>query len=231
WEYALVGICVGKKVLFKALHSVLSRKWAKARTFSIHTEENGIYVFKCASREVRDWILDNGPWDVSFSKVPVWVKLVNIPLEFWTPCGLSHHASVLGKPMHMDTAIGNRQIINFVRVCMEMEAINMFQGYIRDRRADDRVVDVKVEYSWKPMVCDHCMVFYHSTWACPVLAYTEHVCAKLKEKERNVGNVVPEAEGWVTKKSKGKEKVHLEHSPMEAPPGPSCDRVLLPANM
>ncbi|GAV84816.1 DUF4283 domain-containing protein, partial [Cephalotus follicularis] len=140
WEFALVGICVWKKVPFKALLSVLSRKWVKAGTFSIHTAENGIYVFKCASREVRDWILDNGPWDVwgahlalrlwerdtppqqcSFSKVPVWVKLVNISLEYWTPYGLSHLVSVLGKPMHMDYATGNRQIINFARVCVEME--------------------------------------------------------------------------------------------------------------
>ncbi|GAV80731.1 DUF4283 domain-containing protein, partial [Cephalotus follicularis] len=121
----------------------LSRKWVKAGTFSIHTPENDIYVFKCASREVRDWILQNGPWDVwgghlalrlwerdtppqqcSFSKVPVWVKLVNIPLEFWMPCGLSHLESVLGKPMHIDTAIENRKITNFARVCVHMEVTN-----------------------------------------------------------------------------------------------------------
>ncbi|GAV85952.1 DUF4283 domain-containing protein [Cephalotus follicularis] len=147
WGFALFGICVGKKVPFKALLSVLSRKWVKVGTFSINTAKNSIYVFKCASKEVRDCILDNGPWDVwvahlalrlwerdtlprqcSFSKVPVWVKLVNIPLELWTPCGLSHLASVLGKPMHMDAATGNREIINFARVCVEMEAVSKFQG-------------------------------------------------------------------------------------------------------
>ncbi|GAV83478.1 hypothetical protein CFOL_v3_26925, partial [Cephalotus follicularis] len=64
WEFALVGICVGKKVPFKALLSVLSKKWVKAGIFSIHMAENDIYVFKGASREVWDWILDNGPWDV-----------------------------------------------------------------------------------------------------------------------------------------------------------------------
>ncbi|GAV73870.1 DUF4283 domain-containing protein, partial [Cephalotus follicularis] len=232
----LVGICVGKKFPFKALHSILSRKWVKAGTFSIHMAENDIYVFKCATKEVRDWILDNGPCDVwgahlalrlwerhtppqqcSFSKVPVWAKLVNIPLEFWTPCGLSHLASVLGKPMHMDSATGHRQIINFTRVYVEMEAFSKFPGYIWARRANGRVVDVKVEYSWRPVVCDHCWVFNHSTRACPVQAYKDQVSAKMREKERNVSNVVSETEGWVTKRSKGKEKVHRS-IPLRMPP-------------
>ncbi|GAV75835.1 DUF4283 domain-containing protein [Cephalotus follicularis] len=247
--FALFGICVGKKVPFKALLLVLSRKWVKAGTFSIHTVENGIYVFKYASKEVRDWILDNGPWDVwgahlalrlwerdtlprqcSFSKVPVWVKLVNILLEFWTPCGLSHLARVLGKPMHIDAATRNRQIINFARVYVEMEAVSKFLGYIRARRADGRVVDVKVEYCWKPVVCDLCRVSDHSTRACPVQAYKDQVSAKMKEKERNVSNVALEAEGWVTRRIKGKEKVHRGHSPKDNPLGPSCDGVLLPAS-
>ncbi|GAV89296.1 DUF4283 domain-containing protein, partial [Cephalotus follicularis] len=185
WEFALVGICVGKKVPFKALNEVLTRRWVKAGTFSIHMEENDIYVFKCASREARDWILDNGPWDVwgdhlalrlwerdmppqqcSFSKVLVWVKLANIPLEFWTPCGLSDLVSVLGKPMQMDTATGNRHIINIVRVCVEMEATSKLPTYIRNRRTNGMVMDVKAEYSWKPVVCDHCKVLDHSTRAC-----------------------------------------------------------------
>ncbi|GAV82578.1 DUF4283 domain-containing protein [Cephalotus follicularis] len=166
WEFSLVGICVGKMVLFKALQIVLNRKWAKAGSFSIHTVEHGIYVFRCASWEVRNWILDNGPWDVwgahlalrfwerdkpsrqcSFTKVPMWVKLMNILLEFWMPSGLSHLASVLGNPMHIDSAIGSQKIINFARVCVEIEASKKFPAYIRARRSNGAVVDVKVEYS------------------------------------------------------------------------------------
>ncbi|GAV92591.1 DUF4283 domain-containing protein [Cephalotus follicularis] len=101
WENALVGYFVGKKIPFRSLHAVLNKKWSEAGKFTIHTAENGIFVFKCESLEVRNWILDNGPWDVwgvhlalrmwerdmppicsGFTKIPVWVKLLNIPMEY-----------------------------------------------------------------------------------------------------------------------------------------------------
>ncbi|GAV77379.1 hypothetical protein CFOL_v3_20850 [Cephalotus follicularis] len=114
--------------------------------------------------------------------------------------------------MHMDTATKNRQIINFARVCVEIEATSKFLGFIWARRANGVVVDVKVEYSWKPTVCDHCMVFYHSNRACLIQAYNEQVSAKMRENGKNYSNV-SEAEGWVTRRSKGKEKVHLVPPP------------------
>ncbi|GAV77738.1 DUF4283 domain-containing protein, partial [Cephalotus follicularis] len=174
-------------------------------------------------------ILDNGPWDVwgahlalrlwerdtpprqcSFTKVHVWVKLMNIPLELWTPSRLSHLASVLGKPMHMDSATGSRQIIHFARVCVEVEASNKFPSYIWARRSNGVVVDVKVEYSWKLVVCDHCKVFDHSTRAYPIQANTDQVSASSREKSKDVIVGVGETEGWVTRRSKGKEKMLSE---------------------
>ncbi|GAV90948.1 DUF4283 domain-containing protein [Cephalotus follicularis] len=123
WEHVLVGFFVGKKILFRSLQSVLNKKWSAVGKFSIHTAENGIFIFKCESELVRNWILDNGPWDVwgvhlalrlwerdlppirsGFTKIPVWVRLMNIPMEYWTPKGLSHLASVLGTPLYMDLA-------------------------------------------------------------------------------------------------------------------------------
>ncbi|GAV71326.1 DUF4283 domain-containing protein [Cephalotus follicularis] len=64
WEHALVGFFVGKKIPFRSLQSVLNKKWSATGKFSIHTAENGIFIFKCESELVRNWILDNGPWDV-----------------------------------------------------------------------------------------------------------------------------------------------------------------------
>ncbi|GAV92308.1 DUF4283 domain-containing protein [Cephalotus follicularis] len=139
WEHALVGFFVGKKIPFRSLQSVLNKKWSVAGKFSIHTTDNGISVFKCETVEVRNWILDNGPWDVwgvhlalrlwerdlppissGFTKIPVWVKLMNIPMEYWTVRGLSHLASVLGTPLHMDPATASKQMISFTRICVEM---------------------------------------------------------------------------------------------------------------
>ncbi|GAV69034.1 DUF4283 domain-containing protein, partial [Cephalotus follicularis] len=138
-EHALVGFFVGKKILFRSLQSVLHKKWSAAGKFSIHTAENGIFIFKCESELVRNWNLDNGPWDVwgvhlalrlwerdlppirsGFTKISIWVRLMNIPMEYWTLRGLSHLANVLGTPLHMDPATEAKQMISFARICVEM---------------------------------------------------------------------------------------------------------------
>ncbi|GAV92294.1 DUF4283 domain-containing protein/zf-CCHC_4 domain-containing protein [Cephalotus follicularis] len=221
WENALVGYFVGKKIPFRSLHAVLNKKWSEAGKFTIHTAENGIFVFKCESLEVRNWILDNGPWDVwgvhlalrlwerdmppicsGFTKIPVWVKLLNIPMEYWTPRGLSHLASVLGTPLHMDPATEAKQMISFARLCVEMCADRTFPEVIKVKRSSGAVVEVRVEYNWKPPVCERCKVFDHSTRACPVRPVPPVAVPKVSEAKGT-----PNAEGWVEVKGKGKEKM------------------------
>ncbi|GAV90547.1 DUF4283 domain-containing protein [Cephalotus follicularis] len=187
WEHALVGFFVGKKIPFRSLQVILNKKWSSAVKFSIHTVENGIFVFKCKSVAVRDLILDNGPWDVwgvhlalrlwerdlppinsGFTKILVWVKLMNIPMQYWTTQGLSRLASFLGYPLHMDPTMEVKQMINFARVCVEMKANREFPNVIKVRRMNGAIRQVKIEYSWKPPVCERCKVFDHSKRACPL---------------------------------------------------------------
>ncbi|GAV90749.1 DUF4283 domain-containing protein [Cephalotus follicularis] len=163
WEPALVGFFVGKKIPFWSLHSALNKKWSDAGKFSIHIAENGIFVFKCESVEVRNWILDNGPWDVwgvhlalrlwerdlppissGFSKITVWVKLMNIPMEYWKTKGLNHLASILGTPLYMDQATEAKQMISFTRICVEVNADRHFQDVIKSKRRSGDM-EVKVE--------------------------------------------------------------------------------------
>ncbi|GAV74915.1 DUF4283 domain-containing protein [Cephalotus follicularis] len=221
WEHALVGFFVGKKIPFRSLLTVLNKKWSSVGKFSIHTVENGIFIFKYESEAARDWILNNGPWDVwgvhlalrlwerdlppissGFAKIPVWVKLMNIPMEYWTVKGLSRLASVLGSPLHMDPATESKQLISFARICVEMKADKEFPAVIKTRRSNGEIVEVKVEYSWRPPVCDRCKVFDHSTRACPVKP-------GLRPEEQGE-RAAPYLEGWVEVKGKGKEKMSGE---------------------
>ncbi|GAV92701.1 LOW QUALITY PROTEIN: Exo_endo_phos domain-containing protein/DUF4283 domain-containing protein, partial [Cephalotus follicularis] len=220
----LVGFFVGKKIPFRSLFSVLHKKWSAAGKFSIHTAENGIYVFKCESAATRDWILNNGPWDVwgvhlalrlwerdmppissGFAKIPVWVKLMNIPMEYWTVQGLSRLASVLGTPLHMDPATEGKQLISFARICVEMMADKQFPEVIKTRRSNGTLVEVKVEYSWKPPVCDRCKVFDHSTNGCPL--------KRARREEAQGKRTEADPEGWVEVKGKGKEKITVKEAP------------------
>ncbi|GAV92087.1 DUF4283 domain-containing protein, partial [Cephalotus follicularis] len=121
------------------------RKWGQIGRFSIHVAGNGVFLVKCENRQSRDWVLENGPWDVwgyhlavrpwsqgmslalgECKSMPVWVKLKGVPIQFWNKVGLSYIASVLGKPIQMDATTMSRYALLYARVCVDMKATSDF---------------------------------------------------------------------------------------------------------
>ncbi|GAV66549.1 DUF4283 domain-containing protein, partial [Cephalotus follicularis] len=156
------------------------------------TADNGNFLFKFDNNTSYDRVLRNGPWEVwgaylalkrweegmslckdSFSSIPVWVKLANVPSELWTRPGLSYVGSALGVRLCMDaaTSAGNR--LSFAKVCVEMKASSSFLNSFKVRRRNDILSDVMVQYVWKPSVCSVCRVFDHSSKQCHLVERKE----------------------------------------------------------
>ncbi|GAV62122.1 DUF4283 domain-containing protein, partial [Cephalotus follicularis] len=126
------------------------RKWGQVGHFSFHVVGNGVFMVKFDNGQARDWVMDNGPWDIwgyhlalrKWSKgmsltledcksIPVWVKLSKVPVQYWTKLGLSYIVSVLGKPFHMDVmSTTYRHALAFARVCVDMAATSTFPDNI-----------------------------------------------------------------------------------------------------
>ncbi|GAV88817.1 DUF4283 domain-containing protein, partial [Cephalotus follicularis] len=117
----LVAFLVGKKLLAPKVREVLLRKWGQVGDFSFHTVSNGVFLIKFDNGKARDWVMDNGPWDIwgyhlalrkwmkgmslkleEYSSIPVWVKLSNVPVHLWTKLGLNYIPNVIGRPLYMD---------------------------------------------------------------------------------------------------------------------------------
>ncbi|GJR88327.1 ATPase, F1/V1/A1 complex, alpha/beta subunit [Tanacetum coccineum] len=90
--------------------------------------------------EMGPWMVNGKPmfmqkWDPSMSldksepsKIPLWVKLRNLPLEAWTTMGISVVASRLGTPLIMDQVTtsmckGGTGRFGFARVLIDVEAV------------------------------------------------------------------------------------------------------------
>lgn len=53
----------------------------------------------------------------------MWVRLYGLPLEYWTPSGLSHLASAVGRPLlYADSMTASRRRISYARICVEIDA-------------------------------------------------------------------------------------------------------------
>ncbi|GAV89206.1 DUF4283 domain-containing protein [Cephalotus follicularis] len=219
WENALVVFLVGKKLPGRQVKDILERKWGKVGSMSFHTSGNGVFLVKFDSLQARDWVIDNGPWDVwgyhlvvrrwsrdlplvleECKTMPVWVKLSRVPIQYWTKIGLSYIASVIGKPLYMDVNTTKRHSLSFARICVEMVATSSFPDTIVLELENGCTTDISVEYPWKPAACTLCKVFEHSNKTCPKAVRREWMPRQVLMARRKPEDV----DGWITVQKKGK---------------------------
>ncbi|XP_071687730.1 uncharacterized protein [Rutidosis leptorrhynchoides] len=185
-----------RKVAFPVIQNYVTNVWRKYGVEKIMMNGKGFFFFKFSSESGMMDVHQNGPWMIcndpiilnkwslnvsltkeDLSKVPVWVKIYDIPLAGFTEDGLSVIASKFGRPMMFDsytstmcTEAWGRP--NFARAMIEVSAD-------RDLREQLKVVTpnldgmsntidiVRVEYEWKPPCCSCCCVFGHIDFQCP----------------------------------------------------------------
>ncbi|PWA61104.1 zinc knuckle CX2CX4HX4C [Artemisia annua] len=145
WNLTVCGQFVGCSMHPSELRYNIRRMWSKYGVVDI-VHKNGQFLFKFKNKDGMDAVLESGPWMVNNkplfvqkwspemnmqkvepSKMPVWVKMVDIPLEAWSVEGISALASSIGMPILMDTVtaamchkgMGN---LGFARVLVEIPA-------------------------------------------------------------------------------------------------------------
>ncbi|GAV86423.1 DUF4283 domain-containing protein [Cephalotus follicularis] len=94
--------------------------------------------------------------------VPIWVKLHRLPIDLWTGEGIGCVAGSLGEPLYLDIATEATMRLAYARVCVEMPVFGTFPEAIKFCRPEGKIVEVVVEYTWKPNVCHACRSIEYS---------------------------------------------------------------------
>lgn len=132
-----------------------------------------------------EWVLDSGPWHIGgkplilrrwqpgmnllkplLQKIPIWVKLFNVPLEYWNIDGFSYVASAIGVPLYLDALMESCSRLSFARVCIEVDVESTFPTNFSLVTSKGLVINIQAEYPWKPQVCPNCHVFGHTAVQC-----------------------------------------------------------------
>ncbi|GKE28853.1 RNA-directed DNA polymerase, eukaryota, reverse transcriptase zinc-binding domain protein, partial [Tanacetum coccineum] len=122
WCLTVCGQFVGYEMHISELRYNIRRMWGKYDIDEIDKGKNGQYMFKFKDDKGMNTILEKGPWmvkgkplfvqkwspeigmtKVEPKKLPVWVKIIHVPLEAWSVKGISVLASGLGTPIVMDS--------------------------------------------------------------------------------------------------------------------------------
>ncbi|GJS13861.1 RNA-directed DNA polymerase, eukaryota, reverse transcriptase zinc-binding domain protein [Tanacetum coccineum] len=154
--------------------------WGSYGLAEIIANGSDLRIFKFKTVEGMKYVIDQSPWmvngkplvvqkwdpDVNFKKsepckIPIWIKLLNVPLEAWSVRGISALASMLGKPIMMDNTTAHMCHNGSRRV-----------GYAR----------ILIEIDAKKALCVHCGVFGHSDKTCKFQMKNE--ASKLKGMNR-----------------------------------------------
>nr|GEW50965.1 hypothetical protein [Tanacetum cinerariifolium] len=184
-------------VLPKAAASkYVSNTWRKFRFEKITSNDDGVYLFKFASKSGMYQVLEKGPWlirkspiilnkwtpSVSLKKgeianVHVWVKMYNVLVLAYLEDGLSLIATQIGKPIMLDAFTSSMCMeswgrISFARALIEVSASfalkkEVIMAVLEDE-GDGYVKEViRIEYEWKPPHYVDCQSFGHDSKLCP----------------------------------------------------------------
>ncbi|PWA74964.1 hypothetical protein CTI12_AA247570 [Artemisia annua] len=213
WQNTICGYFVGQNMMVGELRYHIRRMWSRFGLREIIANNSGVNLFKFKDEESMQYVLDQGPWMVNSrpmfvmkwdhgmgmqkvepTKLPVWVKLLAIPMEAWSMEGISALSSCLGKPIMMDdmTAkmcqFGNGKT-DFARILVELDAKKVIKDSIRIEYTNkDASIkgtkEVKVVYDWRPEICTYCNVFGHCDGKCNKRPMSEEEIKASKEAEK-----------------------------------------------
>nr|GEZ56627.1 hypothetical protein [Tanacetum cinerariifolium] len=183
-------------VLLKdAATKYVSNTWRKFGFERIIRNDDGVYLFKFATKSGRDQVIEKGSWMIRKSpiilskcspsvtlkrgevtKVPVWVKLYNVPVLAYSEDGLSLIGTQIRKPILLDAftismCVESWGRISFARALIEIDAaVGLKKEVIMailEEEGDGYIKEVvRVEYEWKPPHCVDCKSFGHDTNLC-----------------------------------------------------------------
>ncbi|GJU09720.1 zinc knuckle CX2CX4HX4C containing protein [Tanacetum coccineum] len=191
----LYGFPVGKRLAFPMVENYVKHAWAKfgLKRVMMH---HGSFMFQFESQTGMEKVLESGPWRIllvplilkvwmpntliqkeSVSKVPLWVKMHNMPILAYSKVGLDLILAKVGRLMRLD-AHTNFICLNswgrseYARALVEVSAeLPLIESVDIDIPLEDgkgyTTVSIRIEYEWLPLRCGTCKNFNHLESVCP----------------------------------------------------------------
>ena len=185
WEKSLVGQFLTKAPPFIVVKRFVEGLWSQFGPVEVFSTDNGLFLFRFDELEACDKILESRIWhvankplilrkwtpglqllDLALQKIPIWVKIMRLPVEYWNPICLGHIASGVGKPLYADSTTETNRRLGFARVFIEVDVNGEFPTEIEVDMGDGKAFIVGIEYPWVPVKCPKCHLFGHTGLNC-----------------------------------------------------------------
>ncbi|XP_020679641.1 uncharacterized protein LOC110097546 [Dendrobium catenatum] len=185
WNLSLVGYSIGQRPYYERLLAAMNKAWKLKGSFSLLSLADDFFLIKFTSAEDFDLVRTGGPWFLlgkpfilqqwspkfkpkrdESGTLPLWIKVLDLPLALWTPTGISKIASYIGVPLYVDSLTAKRTRLTFARICVQIDRNSELPDEI-PMDIDGEDFNLKVVYDWKPTRCEGCGSLIHPFALCP----------------------------------------------------------------
>ena len=95
----------------------------------------------------------------------VWIRLMELPHEYWMERTLQEIASAVGTPLVIDNSTSKRIFGHYARILVDMDfSKKLFYEILVEREGFS--FPVEVVYEWIPEFCSHCQNLGHDVTSC-----------------------------------------------------------------
>jgi len=118
----------------------------------------GILRFSCWTKAFK-------PHNQAQTHAHIWVRLMQLPQEYWRKKTLFEIASALGTPLTIDEATLSRRFGIFARVLVNVDMSSiLFDSVVVE--SEGLALPIVVQYERQPLFCVQCNMLGHSTQNC-----------------------------------------------------------------
>jgi hypothetical protein len=173
-----------KPYLARDLSSKISKLWKTTASWKMVPLGKGYYDFLFDSAEdyrkiwavgtvnLKPGLLRLSQWTKDFkyqtqkqTHVSLWIRLVELPQEYWRERTLKEIASAVGTPIDIDGHTRNRTFGHYARILVDIDLSKKLYDEILVER-EDFAFKVEVQYERMPLFCHHCHSIGHNIASC-----------------------------------------------------------------
>ncbi|XP_030924751.1 uncharacterized protein LOC115951739 [Quercus lobata] len=140
WSKSLIVKVYGRTVGFSFLHGRLLSLWKPVGKLDCVDLGKEFFLVRFSVREDCEAVLRNGPWfigenflsirpwepnfnpaEANISSVAIWVRLNELPIEYYHVEALQLIGNVIGKVLRIDTNTANESRGRFARLCIQVD--------------------------------------------------------------------------------------------------------------
>lgn len=190
WSKALIVKLIGHTVGFNFLSRRLKALWHIQSHIDVIDVGHDVYVIRFENQDEYDRALFEGPWIIadhylavckwyhdfepaffSVSRLAVWVRIPNIPMEYYYEDFIRKIGHRIGNPLRVDLTTVAAVRGRFARLCVEVDLTKrLLSKFILRKKVR------KIEYEGMHIICYDCGMYGHRREECVLRSKKPDAC-------------------------------------------------------